>query len=70
MNNLFEQRAKALRSFMVDLMSQKNNELELLKDEYEPQKEFLRNKRVKNLIGLDEFTAALERLTVEETEKQ
>lgn len=29
----------------------------------------MRQKRVKNLIGLDEFTAALERITVEETER-
>lgn len=41
----------------------------MLKEEYEPQKEFLRQKRVKNLIGLDEFTSALERITVEETER-
>lgn len=41
----------------------------MLHDEYEPQKEFLRQKRVKNLLSMDEFTAALERLTVEETER-
>lgn len=70
MNKLFEERAKALRAFMLELLTQKQQELDLLKDEYEPQKEFLRQKRVKNLIGLDEFTAALERITVEETEKQ
>lgn len=32
-------------------------------------KEFLRQKRVKGLLSLDEFSAALERLTVEETER-
>lgn len=54
---------------MLELLTQKQQDLQLLAEEYEPQKEFLRQKRVKNLIGLDEFTAALERITVEETER-
>lgn len=54
---------------MLELLTQKQQELDLLKEEYYPQKEFLRQKRVKNLIGMDEFTAALERITVEETER-
>jgi len=69
MNRLFEERAKALRQFMLELLTQKQQEFDLLHDEYEPQKEFLRQKRVKNLLSMDEFTAALERLTVEETER-
>jgi hypothetical protein len=69
MNKLFEERAKALRAFMLELLTQKQQDFDLLREEYEPQKEFLRQKRVKNLIGLDEFTAALERITVEETER-
>jgi hypothetical protein len=69
MNKLFEERAKALRQFMLELLTQKQQEFDLLAEEYEPQKEFLRQKRVKNLLTLDEFTSALERITVEETEK-
>jgi len=69
MNRLFEERARALRVFMLELLTQKQQELDLLREEFEPQKEFLRQKRVKNLIGLDEFTSALERITVEETER-
>ena len=42
MNRLFEERARALRVFMLDLLTQKQVELEMLKEEYEPQKEFLR----------------------------
>jgi len=70
MNRLFEERARALRVFLLELLTQKQQELELLKDDIAPQKEFLRQKRNKNLTGLDEFTAALERITVEETESQ
>ena len=55
---------------MIDLLSQKQDEFDLLTDEYEPQKQFLRQKRVKNLVSLEDFTAALERLTVEETERR
>lgn len=69
MNKLFEERAKALRQFMLELLTQKQQEFDMLVEEYEPQKEFLRQKRVKNLLTLDEFTGALERMTVEETEK-
>lgn len=69
MNKLFEERARALRVFMLELLTQKQQEFQLLTEEFEPQKEFLRQKRVKGLIGLDEFTAALERITIEETER-
>lgn len=69
MNGLFEERAKALRQFMLDLLTEKQAEFDMLIEEYEPQKEFLRQKRVKRLLTLEEFTAALERITVEETEK-
>jgi len=69
MNALFEERAKALRQTMLDLLTQKQAEFDMLIEEYEPQKEFLRQKRVKKLLSLEEFTAALERITVEETER-
>ncbi len=69
MNSLFEERARALRLFMLDMLTQKQQEFDDLVDEFEPQKELLRQKRVKNLLTLEEFTAALERITVEETER-
>jgi len=69
MNSLFEERARALRLFMLDMLTQKQQEFDDLVDQFEPQKELLRQKRVKNLLTLEEFTAALERITVEETER-
>jgi len=33
MNRLFEERARALRAFLLELLTQKQMELELLKDE-------------------------------------
>jgi hypothetical protein len=69
MNSLFEERARALRLFMLDMLTQKQQEFDDLLNEFEPQKELLRQKRVKNLLTLEEFTSALERITVEETER-
>lgn len=69
MNSLFEERAKALRHFILDLLTQKQYEIDMVKSEYEPVKEFLRQKRVKGLLSLEEFTAALERITGEESER-
>lgn len=54
---------------MLDLLTGKQADFDLLLQEYEPQKEFLRSKRVKGLLTLEEFTSALERLTIEETER-
>ena len=70
MNRLFEARSHALRTFLLDILAQKRDELKLTEEEFEPIKQFLRQKRVKNLLSLEEFTAALERITNEETEKQ
>ena len=42
MNSLFEERAKALRRFILELLTQKQNALQLLSQEIEPQKELLR----------------------------
>jgi hypothetical protein len=70
MNRLFEARSHALRTFLLDILAEKRDELKLTEEEFEPIKQFLRQKRVKNLLSLEEFTAALERITNEETEKQ
>lgn len=42
MNSLFEERARALRLFMLDMLTQKQQEFDDLVDEFEPQKELLR----------------------------
>ena len=42
----------------------------MLSQEIEPQKELLRQKRAKLLLTQEEFQAALEKLTQEETERQ
>ena len=63
MNSLFEERAKALRRFILELLTQKQNSLLLLSQEIEPQKELLRQKRAKLLLTQEEFQAALEKLT-------
>lgn len=42
MNRLFEERARALRQFMLELLTQKQQEFDLLAEEYDPQKDFLR----------------------------
>lgn len=41
-NRLFEARAGALRTFLLDLLASKHDELQLLEEEFEPIKQFLR----------------------------
>jgi len=65
MNSLFEERAKALRRFILELLTLKQNQLMLLSEEIEPQKELLRQKRAKLLLTQEEFQSALEKLTQE-----
>ena len=69
MNNLFEEKAKALRRYILELALEKQQHLDDLKAEMESQKEFLRQKKVKNLVTPVEFQAGLDRLTQEETER-
>ena len=45
MNALFQERASALRKFVYALMDQKQAELQDIKDEYEPLKEVLRQRK-------------------------
>jgi hypothetical protein len=42
MNNLFEEKAKALRRYILELALEKQQQLDDLKAEMESQKEFLR----------------------------
>jgi hypothetical protein len=45
MNALFDERSRALRKYMFELLAQKAVDLEDLSQEFEPQKELLRSKR-------------------------
>lgn len=55
MNALFEERTKALRGYIFELMTQKQTEYRLLQEEYEPQREFLRRKKAKGLLTEEQF---------------
>ncbi len=48
---LFEERAKGLRKYIFDLMSQKQTELELISEEFKPLYEFLKDRKAKGLIS-------------------
>jgi len=69
MNALFDERAKVLRKYMFELLSQKAVELEDLSAEFEPQKDLLRSKREKGLISEADFLAAMERINSEKAER-
>lgn len=70
MNALFDERSRALRKYMFELLAQKAIDLEDLSQEFEPQKELLRSKRQKGLIDEDEFTRQMERLNTEMAERK
>ena len=50
---LFEERAKGLRKYVFDLMGQKQTELELIREEFRPRFEILKDRRQKGLIPND-----------------
>ncbi len=51
---LFEERAKSLRKYVFELMTQKQTELELIREEFLPRFEILKERRQKGLIPNDE----------------
>lgn len=51
MNKLFDDRARAIRAFMVELFKSKNAELASIKAEFEPQRTIIRNKHKKGLLN-------------------
>lgn len=69
MNSLFEERSKALRRAIFELMNQKQTEMEMLREELEPQKELLRQKHKQGLITEGEMKDALQKLLDEENER-
>lgn len=70
MNALFDERSRALRKFMFELMTQKTHDIEDLQAEFEPQKEMLRNKRKAELLSDEDFTRQMERLNTELAERK
>jgi hypothetical protein len=42
---LFEERAKSLRKYIFELMTQKQTELELIREEFRPRFELLKERR-------------------------
>lgn len=69
MNSLFEEHANALRLHLFELMKQKHQEIELLKDEYATMKKQLLSRRQKDLITADEYRIEFDRINKEESEK-
>ena len=51
---LFEERAKALRKYVFDLMTHKQTELELIREEFRPRFEIIKERRQKGLISSDD----------------
>jgi hypothetical protein len=68
---LFEERAKGLRKYVFDQMGQKQTELELIREEFKPRFELLKQKRQKGLIPNDEaYRVQVEALTKQESERR
>ena len=70
MNSLFQERANALRKFMYELMMQKQRELDDLKEEYEPQRQLLQQRKEAKLISDEDYAQQLERINQEEHDKK
>lgn len=70
MNAMFDERARALRQFMFELLSQKAAELQDLNNEFDPQREMVRKKRDKGFMTDLEFMGAMDRLNSEQQERQ
>lgn len=69
-NALFEERTRALRGYIFELMTQKQTEYRLLQEEFEPQRQFLRNKKAKGLLDEEKFKIVIDRLNDEQTERE
>lgn len=67
---LFEERAKGLRRHVMDMMGQKQTELELIREEYRPRFEGLKDRRAKGLVSEQAYKSMVEELTKEEAAKK
>lgn len=70
MNQLFNERAAALRKYVFELMKQKQRDLADLKGEYDPMREVLRQRKANGLVSEEDFLQQLEKLNQEEHEKK
>lgn len=69
MNSLFEEHSNALRMHLFELMKQKHQEIDMLKDEFATARNVLKSRREKDLISADEYKMELERIGKEEYDK-
>jgi hypothetical protein len=68
---LFEERAKGLRRYVFELMSQKQTELELIREEFRPRYDLLKEKRTKGLITSDnDYQELVSRISKEENDRR
>ena len=70
MNALFEEKQKALRKHMFELMMQKQADLEDVRQEYDLQRDLLKRCKSNGLVSDEEYSAAMDRLNKEEHEKK
>lgn len=68
---LFEERAKSLRKYVFELMTQKQTELEMISEEFRPRFDLLKERRQKGLISNDDnYRQQVEKLSKEESDRR
>lgn len=68
---LFEERAKDLRRYVFELMTQKQTELELIREEFRPRYDLLKEKRAKGILTSDEdYRQLIEKINKEEGDRR
>jgi len=70
MNAMFDQRGKNLKKLLFDLLGQKQTELEDLRNQFEPQVDFLKDRKAQGLIPADEYRKRVEKLADEQSEQR
>ena len=66
---LFEERARGLRKYIFQLVSQKQSEMELIREELRPQYELLRERKEKGQLKEDCYKEQMDKLAEEESER-
>lgn len=67
---LFEERARGLRKYIFELMTQKQTELEIIREEFKPRYEYLKERRAKGQISEDQYRQMIDRLSKEESDRK
>ena len=68
---LFEERAKGLRRYVFELMTQKQTELELIREEFRPRYDLLKEKRAKGILTSNEdYRQLVEKINKEEGDRR